>query len=94
MMNSLSGIVLLSCVVLVGCVVLVADAAIAQQPQQPQQSQQADPAFMAKAIQTLQQQRNNALDQLAAEQARRLMLEDEVTKLKAELEAAKKELPK
>jgi hypothetical protein len=52
---------------------------------------QPDPAFMTKAIQTLQQQRNNAQDQLAAEQARRMMLEDEVTKLKADAEAAKKE---
>lgn len=54
-----------------------------------QQAQQPDPVFMQKALQSLQQQRNNAQDQLAAEQARRLMLEDENTKLKADLEAAK-----
>lgn len=55
---------------------------------------QPDPAFMTKAIQTLQQQRNNAQDQLAAETTRRMMLEDEVTKLKADVEAAKKDPPK
>lgn len=49
-----------------------------------QQVQQPDPAFMNKALQVLQQQRNNAQDQLAAEQARRLMLEEENTKLKTE----------
>jgi hypothetical protein len=58
--------------------------ALAQQPGQP------DPAFMNKALQVLQQQRNNAQDQLAAEQARRLMVEEENTKLKSDLEAVKK----
>jgi hypothetical protein len=55
-----------------------------------QPAQQPDPAFMNKALQVLQQQRNNAQDQLAAEQARRLMVEEDNTKLKADLDAAKK----
>lgn len=59
-----------------------------------QQSPPADPAFLQKAIQSLQQARNNAQDQLAAEQARRMMLEEEVAKLKSDLDAAKKESAK
>lgn len=49
-----------------------------------------DPVFLTKALQVLQQQRNNAQDQLAAEQARRIMVEEENAKLKADIEAAKK----
>lgn len=53
------------------------------------QTPQADPAFLNKAVQVLQQQRNNAQDQLAGEQARRIMVEEENAKLKAELDAKK-----
>lgn len=60
---------------------------------QPAVGGQPDPAFMTKVIQVLQQQRNNAQDQLTAEQARRLMVEEENTKLKGELEVAKKSPP-
>lgn len=58
------------------------------------QQAQPDPVFMSKAIQLLQQQRNAAQDQLTVEQARRMMLEDEVAKLKADAETAKKDAPK
>lgn len=70
--------------------VAFAFGATAQTP--PNGGQAPDPVFMTKAVQVLQQQRNNAQDQLAAEQARRIMVEEEVTKLKVELEAATKKL--
>lgn len=67
----------------------LAGGSIIARAQQSAGGGQPDPAFMTKAIQTLQQQRNNAQDQLAAEQARRMMLEDEVAKLRADAETKK-----
>jgi hypothetical protein len=61
-------------------------AAFAQQPQQ----QPADPAFMQKAIQALQTQRNQALDAQAVVEAKAMQLADEVAKLKTELDELKK----
>lgn len=71
--------------IIFGAIPLALAAVVAQ----AQQSPPADPAFLQKAIQSLQQARNNAQDQLAAEQARRMMLEEEVAKLKSDLEAKK-----
>ena len=71
-------------------VLALAGGALAQ-PAGPQG--QPDPAFLQKALSVLQQQRNNAQDQLAAEQARRLMVEEENAKLQQAVEAAKKPAP-
>lgn len=49
-----------------------------------------DPAFLQKAVQALQTQRNNEADQRAVAEARSAMLQDEVTKLQKELADARK----
>lgn len=49
-----------------------------------------DPAFLQKAVQALQTQRNNEADQRAVAEARAAMLQDEVTKLQKELADARK----
>jgi hypothetical protein len=46
----------------------------------PALGQQLDPAFMQKAINALQTQRNEALDSAATAQARAAILADELTK--------------
>jgi hypothetical protein len=49
-----------------------------------------DPAFLQKAVQALQTQRNAEADQRAVAEARAAMLQDEVTKLQKELAEARK----
>lgn len=68
----------------------LAGGTLASRAQQSAAGGQVDPAFLQKAIQSLQQARNNAQDQLAAEQARRMMLEEEVAKLQKDLAEVKK----
>ena len=57
----------------------------AQAPQAPP-----DPAFLQKAVQVLQTQRNNEADQRAVAEARAAMLQEEVTKLQKDLAEARK----
>jgi hypothetical protein len=66
---------------------LLSSPAFAQAPQL------VDSAFMQKAINVLQQQRNNALDQRAASEAKAAQLLEENAKLKAENEELKKKIP-
>jgi hypothetical protein len=66
---------------------LVSGGLVAHAQQQP------DPAFLQKAVQVLQTQRNNEADQRAVAEARAAMLQDEVTKLQKELAEAKKIAP-
>jgi len=53
-------------------------------------NQTPDPAFLQKAVQALQTQRNNEADQRAVAEARAAMLQDEVTKLQKDLAEARK----
>jgi hypothetical protein len=63
-------------------------SAHAQQPQLPP-----DPGFMQKAINALQQQRNDALDRQAGSEAKASQLAEENAKLKAEMEELRKKIP-
>lgn len=62
----------------------------------PALAQQAppDPATLQRAIAAIQAQRNAALDQAASMQIEAQRLADENAKLKAEIEALKKDRPK
>jgi hypothetical protein len=71
------------------CLILVSGS----YAQQPAAGGQPDPAFLQKAVQALQIQRNNEADQRAVAEARGAMLQDEVTKLQKELAEAKKVAP-
>lgn len=62
--------------------VLVATVAIAQVPQVPP-----DPVFLGKAIGQLVLDRNEALDRKVMAEAKAAMLQDEVDKLKKQIEA-------
>lgn len=70
-------------VVLIGLLLLLllAAPALAQQT--------ADPAFLQKALQALQAQRNAALDGQAAAEARAALLTEEVDKLRKQVEDLK-----
>lgn len=59
--------------------------------QQPAAQQQQDPVFMQSAIQALQAQRNQALDQVAALQAQLAQSQSDAARLRDEL--SKKEKP-
>jgi glutaredoxin-related protein len=65
---------------------LLATPALAQQPQQPP-----DSGFLQKALQAMQQQRNQAMDSVAVLQAQMEQLREELAKAN---EAAKKSEPK
>lgn len=65
--------------------VLVATAAIAQAPQAPP-----DPVFLGKAISQLVADRNDALDRKVMAEVRAAMLQDEVDRLKKQVEAVAK----
>lgn len=72
---------------LIVSLLLLATPAIAQQ-------QPPDQATMQRAIAAIQAQRNAALDQAASIQVEAQRLADENAKLKAEIEALKKDQPK
>lgn len=57
------------------CYLVAGAAALAQQP---------DPAFLQAALAALQSQRNQAMDALAAEQAKAKLLQDQIDKLRVQ----------
>lgn len=63
------------------CVLFCISAVSAQQPARPP-----DPAFLQKAILSLQAQRNAALDGAAVAEARAAQLAEDNAKLKAQIE--------
>jgi hypothetical protein len=72
----------------VGLMMLTAAAGSALTQPAPQAPP--DPAFLQKALQALQIQRNTEADQRAIAEARASMLQEEVTKLQKELTDLKK----
>ena len=59
----------------------------------PAFAQQADPIFLQKAINSLSGQRNVAMDQAAAFEAKAAMLTEEVAALKKQIEELKSKTP-
>ena len=72
--------------ILIAVLLLAPLAATAQQGE-------SDSAFLAKALTSIQHQRNQALDMLAGAEAREAILKAEVAKLKARVDELEKMAP-